>query len=97
MKYSIRRSSKNTSVRVVRPHYLKTGNPVRCCGKILGNLKLGFVSSGIWTFQYRKLFSVSIFFNLELLGVLLDLFISRCAVDLYSGIDILVQSKFRKR
>ena len=44
--------------------------------------KLGFLSSGSWTFQYRKLFFVSIVFNLELLGVLLDVFISRRAVDL---------------
>ena len=46
-------------------------------------LKLDFLSSGSWTFQYRKLFSVSIVFNLELLGVLLDVFISRWAVDLF--------------
>ena len=51
-------------------------------------LKLDFLSSGIWTFQYRKLFSVSIVFNLELLGVLLDVFISRCAVDLFNLFDV---------
>ena len=58
--------------------------------RLMGILKLGFLSSGIWTFQYRKLFSVvSIVFNLELLGVLVDVVISRCTVDFIQALKFL--------